>query len=47
MVSAHDNLVGEMTITKVVSGHHSATVDSCFTAHQYSVADEPGHPKSI
>ena len=22
MVSAHDNLVGEMTITKVVSGHH-------------------------
>ena len=50
MVSAPDSLVGEMTIIRAVSGPvcpPSATMDSCFTARQYSVGDEPGHPEGI
>ena len=50
MVSAQDSLFGEMTITRAVSGlvcPPSATMDSCFTARQYGVGDDPGHPEGI
>ena len=50
MVSAPDNLVGETTIIRAVSGpvcRASATMDSCFTARQYSIGDEPEHPEGI
>ena len=46
MVSAPDSLVGEMTITKVISGHHQQlSLTSCFVAHQYIADAEPGHLK--
>ena len=49
MVSAPDSLIVEMTIMHYGSvWPKSATVDSCFTANQYSIADdEPAHPKGI
>ena len=50
MVSAPDSLVGEMTIIRAVSGPvcpPSATMDSCFTARQYSIGDEPGRSEGI
>ena len=51
MVSASDSFVSDMTIMRAVSAWPpSATVDSCFAAHQYSVHvadDEPAHPKGI
>ena len=48
MVTAPDNLVGELTIIMAVFVTISNCVDGCFATHQYSIADdEPAYRKDI